>query len=50
MVKLLLAQGADVNLKDENGFTALSGSEIVGGSNEPQYLEIRRLLKKTGAK
>lgn len=50
MIKLLLSKGAKVNIKDESGFTALSGSEVVGGSNEPQYLEIRRLLKRAGAK
>jgi ankyrin repeat protein len=50
MVRLLLSKGADVNVKDESGFTALSGSEMVGGSSEPQYLEIRRLLKKASAK
>jgi ankyrin repeat protein len=50
MVKLLLSKGVKVNLKDESGFTALSGSEAVGGSNEPQHLEIRRLLRRAGAK
>jgi ankyrin repeat protein len=50
MVKLLLSKGAKVNLKDESGFTALSGSEVVGGSDEPQHLEIRRLLRRSGAK
>ena len=50
MVRLLLSKGAKVNIKGESGFTALSGSEVVGGSNEPQYLEIRRLLKRAGAK
>jgi len=50
MVKLLLAKGAKVNIKNGDGFTALSGSEMIGGSNDPQYLEVRRLLKKAGAK
>lgn len=50
MVQLLLDREADVNIKDGSGFTALSGSEMVGGSNDPDYLAVRRMLKKAGAK
>ena len=50
MVRLLLDHKADVNIKDGDGFTALSGSEMIGGSNDPDYLAVRRMLKKAGAK
>jgi hypothetical protein len=50
MVRLLLDHKADVNVKDGSGFTALSGSEIVGGSSDPDYLSVRRMLRKAGAK
>jgi ankyrin repeat protein len=50
MVRLLLDYKADPNLKDASGFTALSGSEMVGGSSDPDYLAVRRMLKKAGAK
>jgi hypothetical protein len=50
MTRLLLAHGAKVNIKDNNGYTAWSGSEAVGGSNDPNYLRMRKLLKRAGAK
>jgi ankyrin repeat protein len=50
MVQLLLDKRANVNIKDKAGFTALSGSEMIGGSREPDYLAVRRMLKKAGAK
>lgn len=50
MVRLLLDHKADVNIKDGDGFTALSGSEMIGGSNDQDYLAVRRMLKKAGAK
>jgi ankyrin repeat protein len=50
MVRLLLESRADVNIKNNSGYTALSGSEMIGGSKDPDYLAVRRLLKKAGAK
>lgn len=52
MVQLLLAKGADVNLKDKDGDTVWSRSEMIGGggSDEPEYIRMRRLLKRAGAK
>lgn len=50
MVQLLLNYKANANIKNGSGFTALSGSEMVGGSNNPDYLAVRRMLKKAGAK
>lgn len=50
MVRLLLSKGAKVNIKDNNGYTVWSGSEMIGGSDDPRYLEMRRLLKRAGAK
>ncbi len=50
LVRLLLDKGAKVNVKDNAGSTALSGSEMIGGSNDPDYLAVRRMLKKAGAK
>jgi ankyrin repeat protein len=49
-VRLLIVGGADVNMKDNNGLTALSGSEIPSGNNDPKYLKVRQMLKKAGAK
>jgi ankyrin repeat protein len=50
MVRLLLDYKVDPNIKDADGFTVSSGSEVVGGSNDPDYLAVRRMLKKAGAK
>jgi ankyrin repeat protein len=43
-VQALLAAGANVNAKANNGFTALKGAKMMGHS------EIIRILKKAGAK
>jgi ankyrin repeat protein len=43
-VQALLAQGADVNAKDNLGYTALMYAKEMG------YVETIRMLKKAGAK
>lgn len=50
MVQLLLDYKANVNITNKDGFTALSGSEMIGGSTDPDYLAVRRMLRKAGAK
>lgn len=47
LVKFLIDQGADVNLKDENGMTPLQLAEKYG-TDLPQ--EIKEMLKRAGAK
>lgn len=44
VVKALIAAGADVNVKDEDGWTALYEASRGG------YLEIAEYLKQNGAK
>jgi ankyrin repeat protein len=50
MVRLLLSYHADVNVKDNEGFSAWTGSEMINGPGDANYREMRRLLKKAGAK
>lgn len=50
MVQLLLSKGADVNIKTDDGFTAWTGSELVNGPGDAKYREMRRLLKRAGAR
>jgi hypothetical protein len=49
MVRLLLERGAKVNLKAKDGFTAWTGSQMADGG-DPRYQEMRRLLKRAGAR
>lgn len=50
IVRLLLPYHADVNLKDNDGYSAWKGSEMINGPGDSKYCEMRRLLKKAGAK
>lgn len=50
MVRLLLSYHADVNLKDNDGYSAWKGSEMINGPGDSKYREMRHLLKKVGAK
>jgi uncharacterized protein len=47
VVKLLIARGANLNIKDKFGWTALSGLD--SGVNDQQKAVIR-ILKRAGAK
>ena len=44
IVRLLLAAGADVNIRAKDGWTALAAAEMVGDA------EIAELIRKAGAK
>jgi ankyrin repeat protein len=47
MTRLLISKGAKLNIRNNDGFTALSGTE---GATDELHLKVIRILMKAGAK